>query len=78
MPLQVGPLEVGTVQAGAGPGRSISKKTVDLHYTIDEQDSDEFPLRCELENFEDLKQSLRLLLGFKRDNKVISVVLVVR
>ena len=46
-----------------------------MHYTIDEQDSDEFPLSCELENFEDLKQSLRMLFGFKRDNKLMSVVL---
>ena len=46
-----------------------------MHYTIDEQDSDEFPLNCELENFEDLLQSIKLLLGFKRDMKMLSIVL---
>lgn len=47
-----------------------------MHYTIDEQDSDEFHLNCELENFADLLQSIKMLLGFKNAEYCVGVVIV--
>ena len=53
---------------------SNNRKAVKLHYTIDEDDSDQFPLEADLECFDDLKEALQILLHIKK-GIMISVVL---